>query len=56
MGLVIKLTQHGITTGSFPDWITDYLYNRTQKVVIRSRVLSAMNKNAGIQTFFSNVY
>lgn len=34
-GLVFKLEQHGIS-GSLLDWLTDYLSNRSQRVVIRS--------------------
>ena len=46
-GLIFKLKQHGIS-GLLLDWITDYLNNRSQKVVIRSCVSSAMNTNAGV--------
>ena len=46
-GLVFKLKQHGIS-GLLLDWITDYLNNRSQKVVIRSCVSSAMYTNAGV--------
>ena len=46
-GLIFKLKQRGIN-GLLLDWITDYLNNRSQKVVIRSCVSSAMNTNAGV--------
>ena len=45
-GLIFKLKQHGIS-GLLLDWITDYLNNRSQKV-ITSCVSSAMNTNAGV--------
>ena len=46
-GLIFKLKQHGIS-GLLLDWLTDYLNNRSQKVVSRSCVSSAMNTNAGV--------
>ena len=33
--LVLKLKQHGIS-GSLLDWLTDFLSNRSQRVIIRS--------------------
>ena len=46
-GLVFKLKQHGIS-GSLLDWITDYLSNRSQRVVIRSCSLTPKPVHAGV--------
>ena len=46
-GLIFHLKQRGIN-GLLLDLITDYLNNRSQKVVIRSCVSSAMNTNVGV--------
>ena len=46
-GLIFKLKQYGIS-GSLLNCVTDYLNNRTQRVVIRSCVSSSLPINAGV--------
>ena len=46
-GLIFKLKQYGIS-GSLLNCVTDYLTNRTQRVVIRSCVSSSLSINAGV--------
>ncbi|MCG7883227.1 MAG: reverse transcriptase family protein [Candidatus Thiodiazotropha endolucinida] len=46
-GLLFKLRQYGIS-GLLLEWISDYLTNRTQRVVIRSCTSTAKNVNAGV--------
>ena len=45
--LVFKLKQHGIS-GSLLDWITDYLSNRSQRMVIRSSSSTLKPMYAGV--------
>ena len=46
-GLIFKLKQHGID-GEFVKWITDYLSERQQKVIIRGCISSPKPINAGV--------
>ena len=46
-GLIFKLKQHGID-GEFLKWITDYLSERQQKVIIRRCISSPKPINAGV--------
>ena len=46
-GLIFKLKQHGID-GEFLKWITDYLSERQQKVIIRGCISSPKPINAGV--------
>ena len=46
-GLIIKLRQYGID-GDLLTWITDYLDDRKQRVVIKSYMSSFKNVKAGV--------
>ena len=46
-GLIFKLKQHGID-GEFLKWLTDYLSERQQKVIIRGCISSPKPINAGV--------
>ena len=46
-GLLFKLRQHGIS-GPLLAWISDYLSNRTQRVVVKSCVSNSMPVKAGV--------
>lgn len=46
-GLIFKLKQHGIN-GALLNWLSDYLNNRKQKVVIKSCISSQKTVNAGV--------
>ena len=46
-GLIFKLKQHGID-GEFLKWLTDYLSERQQKVIIRGCISSPKPINEGV--------
>ena len=46
-GLIFKLRQYGID-GDLLNWISDYLHDRKQRVVIRSCISDFKRVNAGV--------
>ena len=46
-GLIFKLRHYG-TDGDLLNWISDYLHDRKQRVVIRSCMLDFKRVNAGV--------